>query len=71
MDSGKGIPKNELHKIFDPFYTTKVVGEGTGLGLAICKEIVEKHDATIQVLEDSPNTCFELSFKITKAANVA
>lgn len=43
-DNGKGIPAEVIDKIFDPFYTTKPVGEGTGLGLSISyKIIVEKH----------------------------
>jgi two-component system sensor histidine kinase HydH len=45
LDSGKGIPHQDLDKIFLPFYTTKP--EGTGLGLAITKRIIEAHGATI------------------------
>ena len=48
-DSGCGIPRQELERIFDPFYTTKAVGEGTGLGLSICFGIVERHGGTITV----------------------
>jgi signal transduction histidine kinase len=47
LDSGKGIPHQDLDKIFLPFYTTK--SEGTGLGLAITKMIIEAHGATITV----------------------
>ena len=39
-DSGPGVPADVAARIFDPFYTTKPVGEGTGLGLAICHGIV-------------------------------
>jgi two-component system NtrC family sensor kinase len=46
-DTGCGIPRQDLDRIFDPFYTTKAVGEGTGLGLSICFGIVEKHGGTI------------------------
>ncbi len=51
-DSGKGIPKDGLDKIFDPFYTTKSVGQGTGLGLSISYGIVKKHGGEITVKSD-------------------
>src|SRR5277367_4045071 len=44
-DSGPGI--KEPHRVFDPFYTTKPVGEGTGLGLSICYGIVQEHGGKI------------------------
>lgn len=50
MDSGSGIPKENLEKIFTPFFTTKAAGKGTGQGLAIAHSvIVEKHNGTIHV----------------------
>jgi signal transduction histidine kinase len=42
-DSGEGIPKDKLEKIFDPGYTTTGVGVGTGLGLSFCYQIIEDH----------------------------
>ena len=48
-DNGKGIPENELDKIFTAGYTTKSAGIGTGLGLAICTKIIEKHNGEILV----------------------
>jgi two-component system nitrogen regulation sensor histidine kinase GlnL len=46
-DTGKGIPKNEMQKIFLPFYTKKK--KGTGLGLALSKKIIKDHDGFIKV----------------------
>jgi two-component system NtrC family sensor kinase len=48
-DTGVGIPKEELDRVFDPFYTTKEVGVGTGLGLSIAYGIIEKHHGRIAV----------------------
>jgi two-component system NtrC family sensor kinase len=48
-DTGVGIPKEALKKIFDPGYTTKGVGVGTGLGLSICYQIVKDHHGEILV----------------------
>lgn len=48
-DTGMGIPKENLEKIFEPFFSTKAPGEGTGLGLFVTKEIVEKLGGHIRV----------------------
>lgn len=48
-DDGPGIPPEALSRIFEPFYTTKPVGEGTGLGLAICYRIVTDLGGTLHV----------------------
>ncbi len=48
-DTGAGISDNDKQKIFDPFYTTKDVGEGTGLGLAVAYGILKKHKGSISV----------------------
>jgi len=46
-DSGPGVPKDHLSKIFDPLFTTRQIG--TGLGLPSCKNILEEHGGTIEV----------------------
>ena len=62
-DNGTGITKEHLDKIFDPFYTTKDVGEGMGLGLAICYRIVQDCDGRIQVRTEPGKFCeFTLEF---------
>ncbi len=48
-DTGAGIPAGDVEKIFDPFYTTRPVGQGTGLGLSICHSIVQQHFGVIDV----------------------
>jgi signal transduction histidine kinase len=47
-DNGQGISTDVLPRIWDPFFTTKDVGEGTGLGLSIVHELVERHGGTIE-----------------------
>ena len=48
-DTGEGIPKENLEKIFEPFFSTKPPGEGTGLGLFVCRSIIEKLGGKIEV----------------------
>ncbi|MFN8846301.1 MAG: sensor histidine kinase [Bdellovibrionales bacterium] len=69
IDSGNGIPPEIEEKIFQPFFTTKAVGEGTGLGLSIVKGILDQHKAQIQLRRDIKNTCFEVRFRKIEAVS--
>jgi signal transduction histidine kinase len=67
-DTGTGIPQELLARIYDPFFTTKAIGQGTGLGLSIAYGIVREHGAEIQC--ESPagqGTRFTLRFPMASA----
>jgi two-component system, sensor histidine kinase PhcS len=62
-DNGPGIESKHVNKIFDPFYTTKDVGEGMGLGLSICYRIMNECNGRISVNTESGKFCeFTLEF---------
>lgn len=64
-DKGKGIAAEDLKQIFNPFFTTKDVGQGTGLGLSIAYDIVQKHEGEISVTsEPGQGTCFRIKLPI-------
>jgi PAS domain S-box-containing protein len=48
-DTGEGMTEDQIKMIFEPFYSTKVIGRGTGLGLSIAKKIMEDHRGFIEV----------------------
>jgi signal transduction histidine kinase len=59
QDSGKGISKEHLQKIFEPLFTTKEKGVGTGLGLSVCYDIIRDHDGKMFVAsEPGQGACF-------------
>lgn len=61
IDTGRGIPKENIRRIFDPGFTTKGFGVGTGLGLSIVHQIMESHRGTIEVeSEVGAGTTFRL-----------
>lgn len=66
MDSGDGIPKQNISRILEPFFTTKPVGKGTGLGLSISKGILEDHGTTLIYDEASRNTRFYFDLAISQ-----
>jgi signal transduction histidine kinase len=62
IDTGVGIPPENIDKVFDPFFTNKP--EGTGLGLSIARQLLEKNQATMQVESTvGKGTTFCLRFK--------
>ncbi|MDY6791061.1 MAG: cache domain-containing protein [Thermodesulfobacteriota bacterium] len=66
-DNGPGISSDDLERIFEPFYTKKVMGRsGTGLGLAVIWNVVQDHKGYIDVATDENGTAFELYFPITR-----
>ena len=64
-DTGHGMDEKDIEKAFDPYYTTKEMGEGTGFGLAIVQAVVDEHDGYIEVKSSpSKGTKFYIYFPI-------
>jgi two-component system NtrC family sensor kinase len=60
-DTGYGIPKENLERIFEPFFTSRPDNSGTGLGLSIVKQIVQEHNGRIEVeSEIGKGSCFRV-----------
>lgn len=65
IDDGPGIPKENLEKIFRPFYSSKGFGKGTGLGLSIVKRIIDEHGGQVKVRSQiGKGTTFTISLPI-------
>ncbi|MCG8616568.1 MAG: ATP-binding protein, partial [Desulfobacterales bacterium] len=65
-DTGQGIPKDNLERIFDPYFTTKEVGKGTGMGLAVIHGIVQDHGGLVGVESRvGKGTTFRILFPVT------
>lgn len=65
-DTGTGIPKEIQHRIYEPFFTTKKMGEGTGLGLDTVWRIVRKHHGSISLESVPGNTRFEIRLPLAQ-----
>jgi len=64
-DTGEGMSEEELKMIFEPFYSTKIIGHGTGLGLPISKKIMDDHSGFIAVdSKKGAGSAFKLFFPL-------
>jgi len=69
-DNGNGIPAQIHHQIFNPFFTTKPIGQGTGLGLSISYQIIESHHGRINMMSDSAwGTEFSIELPIVEESD--
>jgi two-component system, cell cycle sensor histidine kinase and response regulator CckA len=66
-DDGSGISSEAIERIFEPFYTKKVMGRsGTGLGLSVTWNVIQDHGGYIGVITGENGTTFELFFPVTR-----
>jgi len=64
-DTGCGIPADQLKRIWDPYFTTKVSGRGSGLGLTLVRMVVEKHEAEMKLESvEGEGTSFTIRFPL-------
>jgi len=67
VDTGEGIPPENIDRIFEPYFTTKEDGKGTGLGLAAVHGIIKSHDGAISVKSRiGEGTIFDVYLPLTK-----
>lgn len=69
-DTGSGIPKNLQKRIFEPFYTTKPLGEGRGIGLDIVSRVLKKHHGDIQLQSSPGKTVFTITLPLEEMGKV-
>ena len=61
-DDGPGIPTDIQSRVFEPFYTTKGIGEGTGMGLDIVRRVVDHHGGSVKLDSAPGRTVFRVCF---------
>ena len=61
QDDGPGVPAALAGRVFEPFFSTKEVGEGTGLGLSIAMGIAEAHGGALTLVPTDKGACFRLA----------
>ena len=67
-DNGLGISEENMKRLFQPFFTTKPVGEGTGLGLSLSRSIIIEHSGTISVESElNEGATFQIELPITES----
>ena len=67
-DYGIGIKPEDQSRIFEPFYTTKPVGQGTGLGLSLVYSLVSEHGGKVSIDPNvTPGTVFEVRLPVSSA----
>jgi two-component system NtrC family sensor kinase len=74
QDTGEGIPKENMERIFEPFFSTKAPGEGTGLGLFVTRGIIERLSGKIEVdsqLGQGTSFCIKLPKSIARTDALA
>ncbi len=66
-DTGRGIAPEHLHRIYDPFFTTKTARKGTGLGLSVSYGIIQEHDGSIEAFNrKSGGAVFHIELPLAK-----
>ncbi len=66
IDQGSGILETDIERIFEPFYTKKVMGRsGTGLGLAVVWNVIQDHEGYVNVSSSETGTAFHVYFPVT------
>jgi signal transduction histidine kinase len=63
-DSGRGVDEEARAHLMEPFFTTKTRGLGMGVGLSLSRAIAHDHGGTLELLQDTPNTCFRLTLPL-------
>jgi signal transduction histidine kinase len=63
-DSGAGVPRELRERIFEPFFTTKPPGEGTGLGLTTARDIVRRHNGTLDIRDFGDRAVFHIEIPL-------
>ncbi|MBS7351375.1 MAG: response regulator [Comamonas sp.] len=72
QDNGPGMNQNTLERVFEPFYTTKPVGQGTGLGLAVVHGLMRTHEGAVEVSTQlGAGSCFTLYFPLLPSSTAA